>query len=647
VKQERTAAAPAIIALTVWGLGNFIVIFLAGLQGIPTPFTSVLVRDAFWLPRLETNRSVSIPSIFEKCEESGRIGNFRRAAGLMEGPYRGSMPFDDTEVYKAIEGASYSLAQAPDPELDAYLDGVISIIEAAQEPDGYLYTNRTIDPSNVHPFAGPTRWSSLVMSHELYNCGHLYEAASAHYLATGKRDLLDVALRNAELVLREFGPSARHDVCGHQIVELGLARLYRTVHDRRYLEEARFFLEERGRHETRPLYMYEDNPGYCQDHLPVTRQTEAVGHAVRAMYMYCGMADVAALLPDPSYAAAIESVWRDVVDSKIYLTGGLGARHKGEAFGDAYELPNATAYAETCAAIGAVMWNHRLFLLTGEARYVDVLEQTLYNGVLSGVSLSGREFFYTNPLESDGLYAFNHGSAGRREWFDVSCCPTSLCRFLPSLSGYVYSTAGSSLYVNLFIANEAQVEVEGSRIGLRMETAYPWAGDVRITISLVRTAHAHLCVRIPGWCTGSIMGGNLYRFESGVNTPATLKVNGTAMPLVLENGYAVIDRDWNDGDAIELSLPLLARKVLCDPRVLENRGKAALQRGPLVYCVEARDSDVPLDALSLGAEVGLTAAWRPDLLGGVMSIESRQFRAVPYYSWANRGIGPMRVWLRG
>jgi uncharacterized protein len=612
----------------------------------PAPFTSVAVRDSFWLPRLETNRRVTIPAVFRKCEESGRMDNFRRAAGLMKGPYRGTMPFEDTEVYKAIEGASYSLAQSADPELDAYLSGVISLVAAAQEPDGYLYTNRTVDPSHVLPFSGATRWSSLVMSHELYNCGHLYEAACAHFLATGRRDLLDVALRSAELILREFNPSARHDICGHQIVELGLARLYRTVHDRRYLEEARFFLEERGRHATRPLYMYEDNPGYCQDHLPVTEQTEAVGHAVRAMYMYCGMADVAALFPDPAYAAAIKAVWRDVVGSKIYLTGGLGARHKGESFGDAFELPSDTAYAETCAAIGSVMWNQRLFLLTGESRYCDVLEQTLFNGLLSGASLSGLEFFYTNPLESDGIFAFNHGSAGRRAWFDVSCCPTNLCRFFPSLSGYVYASAGSALYVNQFIANEARVRVDGADVGIRLDTSYPWSSDVRITLSPARARRLRLMVRIPGWSAGRIMGGDLYRFETHLDSAPVLRLNGTGAPIVTEKGYAVIDREWRDGDVIELSFPLPVRKVLSDPRLVENRGKAALQRGPIVYCVEARDADTPIDSLALGRESGLSAKWEPDLLGGVVVIESQGFRAIPYYAWANRGPGPMKVWLR-
>jgi hypothetical protein len=612
----------------------------------PTPSGSVSLEDSFWLPRLETNRTVSIPAVFRKCEESGRVDNFRRAAGILQGPYVGKMPFEDTDVYKAIEGASYSLAQHADPELERYLDRLIALIGEAQEPDGYLYTNRTIDPAHVLPFAGPARWSNLVMSHELYNCGHLYEAASAHFLSTGKRSLLDIALRNAALIRSVFGPDGRRDMCGHQIVEMGLARLYRITLDRGYLEAARRFLEERGRHESRPLYAYADNPGYCQDHAPVREQREAVGHAVRAAYMYCGMADVAALLPDAAYAGAIEAIWRDVVESKIYLTGGIGARHTGEAFGTAWELPNLTAYSETCASIGSVMWNHRLFLLTGEAKYYDVLEQTLYNSLLCGVSLGGDEFFYTNPLESDGEFRFNHGSAGRQAWFGVSCCPTNLCRFFPSLPGYVHAAADTTLYVNLFIAGRAKVEVGGVRFTVMQETDYPWAGAVRLHVSPEQRARMELRVRIPGWARERIMGGSLYRFELPHSETPSLRLNGETVNAEMDKGYAVIDREWNAGDVVELALPMPVRKVLCDPRVTDNRGKAALQRGPIVYCVEERDADRPLGALSLGPENSFIACREPALLGGIVALQAEGVTAIPYFAWANRGPGPMRVWLR-
>jgi uncharacterized protein len=611
----------------------------------PVPLTAVTIEDGFWHPRLETNRTVTIPTVLRRCQETGRIDNFRKAAGTMPGPYVGTMPFEDTDLYKAVEGVSYSLARTADPDLEATLDSLIAVIAAAQEPDGYLYTNRTIDPAAVLPTAGPRRWSSLVMSHELYNCGHLYEAACAHYIATGKRTLLDVALRSAALIRRTFGPQALHDIPGHQIIEMGLARLYRITLDRGLLEQAKFFLDQRGRHESRALYMYADNPFYAQDHLPVLQQRAAVGHAVRAVYMYCGMADVAALWPDSAYAGAVQEIWRDMVDSKIYLTGGIGARHQGEAFGEEFELPNATAYAETCATIGSVMWNHRLFLLSGESKYYDVLEQSLYNRLLSGVSLSGEEFFYANPLESDGAFAFNHGSAGRQRWFEVSCCPTNLSRFFPSLPGYIYATEGNALFVNLFVGGKADLEVGGERISLTQETSYPWQGNVHMTVHVDRPLAMRLLVRIPGWARETVLSGSLYRFAHPSRAVPSLSVNGEPATIVMRNGYAVLDRAWKDGDVVDLSLPMAPRKVLCDQRVVENRGKAALQRGPLVYCVEGRDAGVPVESLALGDESALVARWEPDFLGGVMTVRGTQFTAIPYFAWCNRGPGPMRVWL--
>jgi hypothetical protein len=556
------------------------------------------------------------------------------------------MPFEDTDVYKVIEGASLSLAQHPDAQLGARLDALIGEIAAAQEADGYLYTARTVDPGHPLPSAGAERWSNLVMSHELYDSGHLFEAACAHHAATGSAALLDVALRNARLLQEVFGPEGKHDMCGHQIVEMGLASLYRINGDRKLLELARFFLEQRGRHESRPLYEYAGNPGYCQDHRPVLEQREAVGHAVRAAYMYCGMADVAALVPDRSYAEAILAIWHDVLGSKIYLTGGIGARHTGEAFGDPFELPNLTAYCETCAAIGSVMWNHRLFLLTGNSRAIDVLEQTLYNAVLAGVSLGGTEYFYANPLESDGEFRFNEGSNGRQPWFNVSCCPTSLCRFLPSVPAYQYATHGSSIFANLFIAGQAQLETEDTRVMIEQETSFPWSGDVRFTLRPERPARLRFHVRLPGWTRGELLGGEgLYTFERADPGGSSLRLNGAQTSPAVENGYAVLEREWMPGDVVELLLPMPVRKVLCDPRVEGNCGTAALQRGPIVYCVEGRDSRVPLESVSLGLETDLRAHYLPDTLGGIVGIEGKDFTAIPYYSWANRGSGSMRVWL--
>ncbi len=611
----------------------------------PVNFRAVSLEDAFWKPRLETNRTVTIPSVFRKCEQFGRIDNFRRAAGELEGPYVGKMPFEDTDVYKGIEGASYSLAQQPDAGMEAFLDDLIALIGRAQEPDGYLYTNRTIDPAHVLPFAGRQRWSNLVMSHELYNCGHLYEAACAHAMATGKKSLLDIALSSAALIRSVFGPEGRHDTCGHQIVEMGLARLYRITRDRGFLQQARFFLEQRGRHEGRPLYSWDGNESYAQDHVPVLDQRHAVGHAVRAVYMYCGMADIAALWPDEDYATAIKAIWNDMVSAKIYLTGGIGARHTGEAFGDAFELPNRTAYAESCAAIGSVMWNHRLFLLTGESKYIDVLEQTLYNRILSGVSLDGDEFFYVNPLESDGVFRFNHGSAGRQPWFEVSCCPTSLCRFFPSLPGYLYAASGDTIYVNLFVKGSAVIDAGGTSFHLRQDTAYPWDGTIGLTVSPARETRARLLVRIPGWARETLLGAALYRFREARAEAPTLSLNGSPVSIELENGYAAIDRVWRDGDIVELRLPLPVRAVLCDSRVVENQGRAALQRGPIVYCVEGRDADRSLESIRLGDESKLSAEPAQRLLGGLTVIKGPGFSAIPYYAWANRGPGPMRVWL--
>jgi DUF1680 family protein len=610
----------------------------------PVRHRQVVLRDEVLHPRLETNRTVTVPAVLRKCEESGRVENFRRAARPGSGGYTGTMPFEDTDVYKAVEGASGCLGGGGTSD-DAPLEALVEVIAAAQEPDGYLYTARTIRPPADLPFMGPTRWSSLAMSHELYNCGHLYEAAGAHYEATGRRELLDVALRNADLVCRTFGPAARHDTCGHPIVEMGLARLYRVSGDRRYLAQARFFLEQRGRHEGRIRHDFAGDPGYAQDHLPLRAQREVVGHAVRAMYLYCGMADVAAMWPEPAYTAVLETLWRDLTGSKIYLTGGIGARHQGESFGAPFELPNDTAYAETCASIGSVMWNQRMFLLTGEARHIDVLEQTLYNRVLSGVSLGGDEFFYANPLASDGVFGFNQGHPNRQPWFEVSCCPTSLCRFLPTVPGYFYAVRGSSLYMNLFAAGSADVSVSGVGFHLEQATRYPWDGAVALTVDPESPTRARLHVRIPGWTSGHILGSSLYAVERRPEGSPRLVLNGEDVALGVEMGYAVIDRVWRQGDRVELYLPMPVLRVQCDPRVVENRGRVALQRGPVVYCIEDRDVEGRLESIRAGEPGRIVSFWAPELLGGIVALRGPGYSAIPYAVWANRGAGPMAVWL--
>jgi uncharacterized protein len=616
------------------------------------PFTEVRLTDAFWAPRLETNRTVTIPFGFKKSEEEGRLRNFERAAHVLAGPYEGKMPFDDTDVYKLIEGASYSLQSHPDPELERYLGGIIAKIAAAQEPDGYLTTYKTIDPTkSPAPWLKPgPRWElELQGSHELYNSGHLYEAAYAHFRATGKRTLLDVALKNADLIGRVFGPGKRMTPPGHQIIETGLIKLAAATGDDRYRALARFFLDQRGNAAGHKLF----GP-YNQDHAPVVEQHEAVGHAVRAAYMYSAMADVATLDDDPLYRAATQRIWEDVVTRKLYLTGAIGARHEGEAFGDAFELPNRTAYGETCASIASVYWNQRLFLQSGDAKYVDLLERTLYNAAIAGVSLKGDTFFYPNPLESDGRYAFNQGALTRKPWFDCSCCPTNLARFIPSIPDYIYAAQKDTLFVNLFVASEASVDLGGAKVALAQRTAYPWDGHIELRLTPERARTFEVRVRIPGWARGTPVPSDLYRYDDRAAEPYALRVNGQAVNAQLTNGYAVVNRTWAPGDVITLDLPMPVRRVVADERVADDKGKVAIERGPLVYCVEGADNDNSVLDLVVPDSVGFAVERRADLLAGVTVLRAsvsdragrpRHLTAIPYYAWSNRGAGEMAVWL--
>lgn len=441
----------------------------------PVPFTQVEILDGFWRPRFDINREVTIPYNFQKCEETGRISNFAKAGDLEVGEFEGIF-FNDSDVFKVIEGASYSLQLNPDPELEQYLDDVIAKIAAAQEEDGYLYTNRTIEPEKAADEGGTERWTNLEVFHELYNVGHLYEAAVAHYQATGKRTLLEVALMNADLILEVFGPDKNMGVPGHEEIEIGLVKLYRVTGEEKYLNLARFFVEQRGNAEGHELY-----GKYAQDHEPVLQQGEAVGHAVRAGYLYSGVADVAALTGEDTYVQAIDRIWMNVVSKKLYLTGGIGSSRRGEAFGSNYELPNATAYNETCAAIANMLWNHRLFLLKGDSKYMDVFERTLYNGFLAGVSMEGDTFFYPNPLEFDGVYTFNQGSVGRKPWFDCSCCPVNVVRMIPSLPGYIYAVREHEVFVNLYINSQASLQVAGTPLTITQQSQYPWNGTILLS----------------------------------------------------------------------------------------------------------------------------------------------------------------------
>jgi DUF1680 family protein len=627
------------------------------------PFTAVRLTDSFWAPRIETNRTASIPAAFEQCELTGRVKLFERAATVLRGEPLADRrppgyPFDESDLYKVIEGASYSLSVVPDPKLDAYVDGLIAKIAAAQEPDGYLYTTRTIDPQNPHRWAGPERWVlERDDSHELYNLGHMFEAAVAHHLATGKRTFLNVAIKAADLLVATFGPGKRTTWPGHQVTEMALVKLYRVTGREPYLALAKFLLDERGPGPFPPGERA--NPRglqYNQAQLNVIEQTEPVGHAVRAVYMYSGMADVAAATGDAALRAAGLRIWDHLVTSKLYLTGGIGASGSGEAFGQPYELPNLTAYSETCASVGMDFWNHRLFLLDGEAKYIDVMERTLYNGLLSGVSLDGRTFFYPNPLESNGQHA-------RQEWFGVACCPGNITRFMPSVPGYVYATRGDALFVNLYAAGTADVDLAGGTMTLVQETRYPWDGAVKLVVKPDRDRQFTVNVRIPGWAREEPVPSDLYRFLGAAAPKATVAVNGRPVTAGVEKGYVSIDRTWTAGDTIAIDLPMPVRRVIAHEQVAANRDRVALQRGPIVYAAEWPDNpNGKVRNIVLPDDSAIESRFRADVLNGVQVVTARAFGlaydesgrvtkhaqpfvAIPYATWANRGRGQMAVWL--
>lgn len=614
------------------------------------PFTEVTVADDFWTPRLETNRLVTIPYAFQQSEETGRINNFAKAGGLMEGGFQGIF-FNDSDVYKIIEGAAYALALHPDPKLEAYVDGVIDRIAAAQEDDGYLYCSRTLcTPDNMPP-GGKERWSNIRDGHELYNVGHLYEAAVAYVQATGKRNLLDVALKNADLICEVFGPGRREDPPGHEEIEIGLARLYRLTGDEKYLRQAKFFLDARGRPEGHRLY-----GEYSQDHKPVVDQEEAVGHSVRAAYLYTGMADVAALTEDPSYVKAIQRMWGDVVNRKLYITGGIGAEGGTEGFGAEYFLPNRTAYCETCASVANAMWNHRMFLWTGEARYMDVAERVVYNAFLSGISMKGDRFFYSNRLES-------FSGERRQPWFSCACCPANIVRFVPSIPGYAYAQRDRDLFVNLFISGGTQFEVAGRIVQLDQQSRYPWEGRIQLTVNPDQPARFALRLRIPGWAHNEPTPGTLYRFVNSVDQPPQVLINGEAVAHETVDGYARVDRVWSPGDRVEFRLPMPVRRILADERVEADRGRVALQRGPLMFCLEGVDQPEGHTLnLVIPDEAPIRSEYRPELLGGVEVLTGKaevvrrsaegqpvangtqDFTAIPYYAWAHREPCAMTVW---
>ncbi len=612
------------------------------------PFTQVHFTDKFWAPRIETNRTVSIPSAFKECEKNGRFDNFAIAGKLMQGEHKGDFSFDDTDPYKIIEGASYSLAVKYDAKLDAYLDSVISLIAAAQEPDGYLTTCVTNNCTRLSGWWGTKRWQKI-NSHELYNCGHLYEAAVAHYRATGKRSLLDVAVKNADLVCETFGlgDNQIHYPSGHPIIEMALAKLYKVTNNPKYLDTAKYFVEEAGR-----LTNGRHPSQYSQDHMPILAQEEIVGHAVRAGYLYSGVADVAALTADTAHFNALRRVWHNMASRKLYITGGIGSRAQGEGFGPDYELHNHTAYSETCASIANVYWNHRMFLATGQARYADVLERALYNAVLSGVSLSGYKFFYDNPLESMGQHE-------RQQWFGCACCPGNVTRFMASIPHYMYATRGRDIFVNLYAESSARIAADNNDVTITQTTAYPWDGDIALTVDPARRSEWALRLRIPGWATDHPVPTDLYTYAHSGGKPVTVTVNGRNVAFETVDGYAVISRKWKRGDVVRLSLPMDVHRVIAHDDVTDDRGKTALQRGPIVYCIEAVDQpDGTVFDKYIPDDSQFTPAFEPSLLGGVMTLSTSAMKvlpdgsttavplkAIPYSTWNNRGPRHMAVWI--
>lgn len=626
----------------------------------PVSFTKVKLDDHFWLPRIETNRRVTIPASFARCQNTGRVSNFEMAAAR-KGSFCTKYPFDDTDIYKTIEGASYSMAVHPDTQLRAYVDSLITIVGKAQEPDGYLYTARTIDPAHPPHWSGPERWvKEYELSHELYNSGHLFEAASAHYLATGERNFLNIALKNADLLVNTFGPDKRHVAPGHEIVEMGLIRLYRITGKKEYLDLAKFFIDERGKRQYDKTSNDDwKNGRYWQDNVAVVDQDEASGHAVRAMYLYSGMADVAALTGDKGYIAAIDRLWNNIVGKKIYVQGGIGAIPDGEKFGAAYELPNSTAYNETCAAIGNVFWNQRMFLLHGDSRYIDVLEKVLYNSLISGVGLDGKSFFYTNAMQVTDRFTHPSLEPSRSGWFECSCCPTNMVRFLPSLPGYIYAQNGNSIYVNLFISGSTEITLKDRKVSITQRNNYPWDGSLSLSVAPESSSRFNILIRIPGWSRSEAIPSDLYSFANKSSSKIEIKINGRRVNYTLDKGYAVIDRVWQKGDNIHLELPMPVEEVIANKALGVDSNKVALQRGPIIYCGEWKDNTDKLTSISIPQHSTFKPIYDSSLLDGVTvlkagvlktdslsgAVERTAFTAIPYYSWANRGPGEMMIWF--
>ncbi len=615
----------------------------------PVSFADVSITDNFWKPRMDQVATVTLQACIYQTEiKTPRIRNFEIAGGSRKGKFEGIF-YDDSDVFKALEAISYSLKSKPNPELEKKADEWIDKIAAAQQPDGYLNTYYTLQFPEK-------RWTDMSM-HEDYNGGHLIEAATAYYNATGKRKLLDVAIKFADHFNSQFGPDKKHWVTGHQELELALVKLFKTTKDDKYLKLADWLLDERG-HKRAKGYTWTEwkDTAYAQDVVPVKQQKEITGHAVRAMYMYTGAADVAAQTGDQGYMNAMKTVWDDVVHRNMYITGGIGSSGSNEGFSVDYDLPNEQAYCETCASVGMVFWNQRMNLLTGESKYFDVLERSLYNGALDGLSLSGDRFFYGNPLASNGKHF-------RREWFGTACCPANIARLVASLGDYVYNTSTNGIWVNLFVASNTSVTIGKTKVAIDQKSNYPWEGDVTINVNPEKKTKFDLYVRIPGWATGEAVPGDLYHFLKTPSAKFTLKVNGKDAAYQMENGYAIIKREWKKGDMVQLSLPMDVQEVAARESITADVDRVALQRGPLVYCVEGADNDGQAWNILMPENTTFKTSFQKDLLNGVVTIQAevpavvvssdnqnvstvkKTITAIPYYSWCNRGSNSMQVWL--
>jgi DUF1680 family protein len=611
----------------------------------PVNFSQVEVQDNFWKPRIYTVSSVTIPVCIDQTEvKTARIRNFEKVAAKKGEKHEG-IYYDDSDVYKALEAMAYSLKNHPDAQLEKKADEWIGKIAAAQLPDGYLNTYYTLTGLDK-------RWTNMDY-HEDYCAGHLMEAAVAYFNTTGKRKLLDVAIRFANHIDSTFRLQNRHWVSGHQEIELALVKLYKTTGDKRYLDLSDWYLEQRGHG------YFEKRPGsqdYCQDKLPLKEQTQITGHAVRAMYLYTGAADVAAEKNDDGYMNAMKQVWEDVVYRNMYITGGIGSSGRNEGFSVDYDLPNEEAYCETCASVGMVFWNQRMNLLTGESKYIDVLERSLYNGALDGLSLKGDRFFYGNPLASSG-------GDSRDEWFGTACCPSNIARLVESVGNYIYAESADALWVNLFVGSSVSFNIKNKRVQLKQETNYPWDGKVQILVSPEKPVEFDLFVRVPGWADNQPVPGDTYRYLENSSEKISLTVNGNAATYSMDNGYAVLKRAWKKGDVVELNLPMPVRRIVAIQEVKDDRNRVALQRGPLVYCFEHADNGGKAMNIMVPDNVAFKAEFRPGLLNGVVALEgqapvaaisedgltikteSRKITAIPFFSWANRGEGQMQVWV--